>query len=592
MHISALRPRVPAHPSRLTARRSRLTPLRSRLSVAAAAALFIPAGISAQSALQTSRSQDGAVASAHPLATEAGVRMLELGGNAADAAVATAFAIAVVEPTMNSIGGRNQILIRLPDGTIRGIDATTQAPATYDPDTAPQGMYGYPVIGVPGAAAGLLRLHAELGSLPLATVMAPAIDYAENGYRLLPGEALREAFGADQSREFPATAAIYLKADGTPRNPGEMLVQKDYANTLRKIVAGGYDAFYKGEIAQKIAADMAAHGGAVTLQSLADYRAEDARIVRGSYRGYEIVGMDVPTAGVVVIQALQIMETFDPAGMTGAQWAAVKGQALGLAARELRGMGTDTAAARATSKAWAARQATQVKGPARSRPMDGTSTGTAPAAAWATAASPGELYLPVQPDDQGHTTHLTAADGNGMFVALTQTLGPNMGSSVVTEGLGFLYAATLGGYLGRVEPGERARSSISPMIVLKDGEPVLVLGAAGGGRIPPGIVQVISRIIDDGMTLADALAAPRVYMGGSTLEAETSPGIGWTPDQVGEMRALGLEVRENPGVGSFSRVHAIQYDPATKTWIGGADPDWEGSAQAPNRLRRPGGPAR
>ncbi|HKJ01223.1 MAG TPA: gamma-glutamyltransferase [Longimicrobiales bacterium] len=543
-----------------------------------------PTGVGAQSVLQTSRSHDGAVATAHPLATEAGVRMLELGGNAADAAVAAAFAIAVVEPAMNSIGGRNQILIRLPDGVIRGIDATTQAPATYDPDTAPQASYGYPVVGVPGAAAGLLRLHRELGSLPLATVMAPAIDYAANGYRLLPGEANREADEADQSREFPATAAIYLKPDGTPRDPGEMLVQKDYANTLREIAAGGADAFYKGDIARKIAADMQAHGGAVTLQSLAEYRAEDARIVRGSYRGYEIVGMDVPSAGVVCIQALQIMETFDPGSMTEAQWAAVKGQALGLAARELRGLGSDTAAARATSKAWARQQATRVRAPARARPMDPD----AMASAWAHAAADTPDHLPVGPDDQGHTTHLTVADGHGMFVALTQTLGPTMGSSVVTPGLGFLYAATLGGYLGRVEAGERARSSISPLLVLKDGEPVLALGAAGGGRIPPGIVQVISRIVDEGMTLSDALAAPRVYMSGSTLEAETSPGTGWTPGEVAEMRALGLEVRENPGVGSFSRVHAIQYDASSNTWIGGADPDWEGSAQAPDRPRPPG----
>jgi len=559
----------------------RMRTVLSPASFVTLAGLLVPTGVAAQSALQTSRSQDGAVATAHPLATEAGVRMLEMGGNAADAAVAAAFAIAVVEPTMNSIGGRNQILIRLPDGTVRGIDATTQAPATYDPDTAPQASYGYAVIGVPGAAAGLLRLHRELGSLPLATVMAPAIDYAENGYRLLPGEARREASGAEQSAEFPGTAAIYLKPDGTPRAPGEMLVQKDYAKTLRAIAAGGQDVFYRGEIAQKIAADMAAHGGAVTLESLADYRAEDGHIVRGWYRGYEIVGMDVPSAGVVAIQALHIMETFDPASMTEAQWAAVKGQALGLAARELRGMGTDTAAARATSKAWAERQAGRVRAPRR-RPMDAASAAPVPAAD----------FLPARPDDQGHTTHLTTADGSGMFVALTQTLGPSMGSSVVTPGLGFLYAATLGGYLGRVEPGERARSSISPLIVLKDGQPVLVLGAAGGGRIPPGIVQVISRVIDDGMTLAEALAAPRVYMGGSTLEVETSPGIGWTPDEVAEMRALGLEVRENPDVGSFSRVHAIQFDAATHTWIGGADPDWEGSAQAPDRLRQPVGPAR
>jgi len=524
------------------------------------------------------------VASAHPLATEAGVRMLELGGNAADAAVAAAFAIAVVEPSMNSIGGRNQILVRLPDGTIRGIDGTTQAPATYDPDTAPQADYGYAVVGVPGAAAGLLRLHRELGSLPLATVMAPAIDYAENGYRLLPGEARRQASGADQSAEFPATAAIYLKPDGSPRRPGEMLVQRDYAATLKLMAAGGHDAFYRGEIARKIAADMEAHGGAVTLESLEDYEAVDSKVVRGTYRGYDIVSLDVPSGGVITVQALQVMERFDPRSMTGAQWAAVKGQALGIAAGELRRMGTDTAAARATSKAWAARVAEQLKAPAGARRGDGAATASREAAPPA--------YLPLQPDDDGHTTHLTTADAEGMFVALTQTLGPGMGSSVVTPGLGFLYASTLGGYLGRTEPGERARSNISPTLVLKDGQVVLALGGAGGGRIPPGIVQVISRVIDDGMSLADALAAPRVYMGGGTLEAETTPGIGWTPEEVAEMRALGLTVRENPGVGSFSRVHAIQYDAAAGTWIGGADPDWEGSAQAPGRGRRPEGSER
>jgi gamma-glutamyltranspeptidase/glutathione hydrolase len=545
------------------------TPVRFAFALLLACALPLPA--QSQSVLQETRSHAGAVSSAHPLATEAGVRMLELGGNAADAAVATAFAIAVVEPTMNSIGGRNQILIRLPDGTVRGIDATTQAPDTYDPDTAPQASYGYAVIGIPGAAAGLLRLHKEYGKLPLATVMAPAIDYAENGYRVYPGEAAREASNAAHSAEFPGTAAIYLKPDGTPRMPGDMLVQKDYAKTLRAIAAGGADVFYRGEIAHEIADDMKAHGGAVTYESLANYKAEDGRIVRGSYRGYEIVGMDVPSAGVVAIQALQIMESFDPHSMTAAQWAAVKGQALGIAARELRGLGTDSAAARATSKEWAARMAARITAPGHPG-----------------APGQGLSPLPPAPDDHGHTTHMTAADGDGMYVSLTQTLGPNMGSSVVTPGLGFLYAATLGGYLGRVEPGERARSSICPLIVLKDGVPFLALGAAGGGRIPPGVVQVISRIVDDGMNLADALAAPRVYMAGSTLEAETTPGSGWTSEDVAQMRAMGLTVRENPGVGAFSRVHAVQFDATTKTWIGAADPDWEGSAQSPRAPRNGG----
>lgn len=594
------------------------TPVRPLL-LATAILVALPASALAQGALQVSRSDEGIVSSAHPLATEAGVRMLELGGNAADAAVAAGFAIAVVEPSMNSIGGRNQILVRLSDGTLLGIDGTTQAPATYDHDTAPQAEYGYAVVGVPGATAGLLRLHAEHGSLPLATVMEPAIDFAENGFRLLPLEALRQAFGAGRSREFPGTAAIYLRPDGNNRVPGEMLVQRDYAATLRAISAGGHDAFYRGEIARRMAEDLQANGSAVTLQSLAEYRAEDSRVVRGTYRGYEIVGLDVPSGGVIAIQALNVMEHFDPSSMSEAEWAAVKGQALGLAAGELRRMGTDSAAARAISKEWAAGLVGQIRAPAGARRVQ---VGSVPGAgarsegiqlaarsadrgpvlqngpaipggrATPGSGDPTPRYLPLQPDDQGHTTHLTTADGNGMMVALTQTLGPSMGSFVVTPGLGFLYASTLGGYLGRVEPGERARSNISPMMVLRGGVPVLALGGAGGGRIPPGVVQVISRIIDDGMDLPRALAAPRVYMGGATLEAETSPGTGWTPEQVDEMRRLGLDVRENPGVGSFARVHAVQFDASTRTWIGGADPDWEGSAQGPNRLRRPGGPPR
>jgi gamma-glutamyltranspeptidase/glutathione hydrolase len=310
---------------------------------------------------------------------------------------------------------------------------------------------------------------------------------------------------------------------------------------------------------------MRANGGALTLESLARYQALDARVVRGSYRGYELVGLDVPAAGVLCIQALQIMENFDPSQMTDAQWAAVTGQALGIASRELDALGTDTAAARATSKNWARNMSDRVNAPGH-QPSDGVHT-----------------PLPATPrqDEEGHTTHLTTADGNGMFVALTQTLGPTMGSSVVTPGLGFLYASTLGGYLGRIEPGERARSNISPFMVLKDGQPILMLGGAGGARIPSGVVQVISRIIDDHLSLVEALAAPRVHMSGGTLDAETTPGIGWKPEDLRLMRSLGLEVTENPREGAFSRIHAIQYDPQNRTWTGAADPDWEGSAQAP-----------
>lgn len=545
--------------------------LRAFPGVLFALLVTLPAPTFGQSVRQAGRSDAGMVATAHPLATEAGVRMLELGGNAADAATAAGFAIAVVEPTMNSIAGRNQILVRTPDGDLHGIDGTTQAPWDYDYDTAPQASYGYPVIGVPGALAGLIKLHTEHGSLPLETVMAPAIAYAENGFRVLPGDAARQLSGLSQAQEFPGTVDVYYKGNGTSHFAGDLLVQRDYANTLRKISQGGRDVFYEGEIAERMAADLGAHGSAVTLQAFKEYVAEDSRIVRGSYRGYDLIGMDVPAAGVLAIQALQIMENFDPSSMTEPEWFAITAQALRMASGELRVLGTDTAAARATSKQYAAGLAGEVLAPAQ-----------VPAGLHDPVAiieDRGDLY-------GGHTTHLSTADANGMFVALTQTLGPNMGSKVVTPGLGFLYASTLGGYLGPMEAGARARSNICPFIVMKDGEVVLVLGAAGGGMIPPAVVHAITRVIDFGMSLPEALAEPRVAGGRSgAFNAETSADIGWTAAELDEMRALGIEINPTPRPGAFGRVHGIQYDEATGTWIGAADPDWEGSARGPTIQR-------
>jgi hypothetical protein len=180
-----------------------------------------------------------------------------------------------------------------------------------------------------------------------------------------------------------------------------------------------------------------------------------------------------------------------------------------------------------------------------------------------------------------HTTHLSVADSTGMYVALTQTIGPNLGSRVMTPGLGFLYAATLGGYLGHMEPGERARSSISPLMVLQDGEPVLVLGAAGGARIISAVVQAVVRVVDQGMGLPEALAAARVHPIEGGIEMETSPGIGWGAQDIAEVVSWGMNVREVEREGAFGRIHGIWVDPATGEMVGVADPDWEGAAIAP-----------
>jgi gamma-glutamyltranspeptidase/glutathione hydrolase len=543
------------------------------------------------------------VAAAQPEATRAGVAMLEQGGNAADAAVAAGFAISVVEPTMNSIGGRNQILIRTARGEFAGIDGTTQAPMTYDPETAPQASYGYPTVGVPGALAGLLKLHAEHGTLPLATVMEPAIRLASSGFRVLPGEAMRQGMASEQVAEFTGSAAHFLKGDGSPQQAGDVFVQEDLANTLRAIRDQGRDVFYRGEIAQRMAEDIQANGGAVTLQSLGEYEAVDATVVRGSYRGYDLVGLFTPAAGATSIEILHILENFDMAAMDDVQWAALVGQAFRLAYEDYRAITGPGAAEQLTSKEWAAQRAAEIRVPegalARAAMAPGSEResvrGWAQGDEWveptrvaaamdrvdpASASPP-----PADPDawinEQHHTTHLTVADGNGMMVALTQTIGPNMGSKVATPGLGFLYAATLGGYLGDMEPGERARSFISPFMVMRDGEPFMAMGAAGGGRIPVAILNTLLRIIDQGMSLEDGLAAARVAPEEEGFQLETSPGIGWSPDVVTALEEQGWTVSTQDRSGAFGRVHAVRWDAQAGQWVGGADPDWEGSADGP-----------
>ncbi len=551
---------------------------------------------------QVATSDAGMVVAAQPLAAEAGAMILRAGGNAADAAVAAAFAISVVEPSMNSIGGRTQILVRRADGSMAGIDATTQAPAGYDPDTAPQASYGYPTVGVPGAVAGLARLLREEGTMTLAEVMAPAIELAAEGFALLPGEASRHLAGRGQLLEFEGSRNHFLTPSGETRAAGEIFRQPDLAATLRLIAEGGEDAFYHGPIADRIVADMEAHGGAVTAAALADYEALEAGIVRGSYRGFELVGTDTPASGAVTIGILHILEHFNVAALDDDSWAALVGMAIQRAfAERARPDANGRRPAKLdfmTDKAWAAEVAAGIEVPDAARVASapnhnpGEGYGVTPPAS-AAARAPQETAqptgapalghtLPGEASSNSHTTHLSTADGRGMFVALTQTIGPNLGSKVATPGLGFLHAATLGGYLGRMEPGERARSSISPLMVLQNGEPVLVLGAAGGARIISAVVQAVVRVVDHGMTLPDALAAPRVHPVEGGIAAETSPGIGWTPEVIAEIESWGIEVEEEEREGAFGRIHGIRIDPETGRMTGVADPDWEGAAIVPD----------
>lgn len=561
----------------------------------------LPVSEAMGSAAQVARSPAGMVSAGQPLAAAAGARMLDEGGNAVDAAVATAFALSVVEPSMSGLGGRAQILIRLPDGRHVGIDGTTQAPATYDPDTAERASYGYPTVGVPGVPAALLESLERYGSLDRAVVMAPAIALARDGFELLPGEAGRHAAEVDRIREIEGTRAVFLAEDGATRAAGERLTQPDLARTLELIAEGGADAFYRGPIAEEIVADMRANGGVVTAEALANYRAEVSEIVTGSYRGHDLVGLWLPSYGAITIEILQLLETLPMAEFDEDDWALALAEAIRVGYLDRPHQSSLDDAARLTSKEWAAERASMMRIPSAAAVV-GTGPavplgGAAASAPFRVAASNADLALsfavetPIAED--GHTTHLTTADAGGMVVALTQSLGPNMGSRVVTPGLGFLYAATLGGYLGRMEPGERARSHISPFMVERDGEPWLALGAAGGGRIPTAIVAVISRLIDRGMTLEDALRAPRIVPdtpGGrspgdaeapTSVAIEVGTGIGFQPEAVDALRDMGIEVEEIDRDGAFGRVHAVRWHADTGVWEGAADPDWEGVALAP-----------
>lgn len=514
---------------------------------------------------QEAFSKNGMVVTAHPLATRAGVEMLEKGGNAIDAAVAAGFALSVVESTMSGLGGRLQAIVRTNDGAVSGYDATTQAPLDYDQSTAKKASHGYPTIGVPGVVKGLITLLQEKGTLTLADVMEPAIRYAEKGYAVLPGEALRRASAVKTIKRYPGTSQYFLNGD-TTHLAGELFVQADLANTLRQIRDGGADVFYKGSIAQKILADMKVNGGYLDSISLASYQVMKSQIVTGDYRGFQLNGLWMPSYGAIVIEMLNIMENFPLQEVSEAEWGKLVYQANALAYEDRYKQDTMKNAGQLIEKEYAKRLAASLEEEA------------IPKAAFLnpSAAELPEAWLAVN----GHTTHLSAADKYGNVIALTQSLGPNMGSKVATPGLGFLYASTMGGYLGETKPGERASSHISPFIVTKDGKPYLVLGAAGGSMIVTAVVETISRFIDRDMDLREALAAGRVYASDSML-VETHLGSSWTKADINQFEAWGFPVKEIDRQGSFGRVHAIYYDAKTNTWQGEADPDWEGTAGAP-----------
>ncbi len=535
---------------------------------------------------QQAASAASMVATAHPLATNAAREVLANGGNAADAAVAAGFALAVAEPSMSNLGGRIQILVRSPDGRYQGYNGMTEVPSSYAAPDEPVSQ-GYGTIATPGVVAGLARLHSEHGSLPWSALLAEPARIAREGYSLLPGAAARHEIGLDKFKDNPGFQPVFIEEDGSAYDAGDLLKQPALARTISRLAEAGADDFYRGEIAQQIAADMAANGGYVSAEDLAAYEVLDGRYITTRYRGYDIHSLAAPAGGGLVVKALNILENFDVATLSDVQWAAVMNQALALTISSMADDPDELDLEHVADKAWAAEQAASIRVPLAT-----------PVAAMAVSSNSKEPRLTSATDwggshwgqDSHHTSHFTIADCDGRIVSITQTVGPLFGAKVITPQLGFVYAATMGSYLSAANqmPGLRPRTTIAPTVVTRDGEVVLALGAAGGIRILSAIAQTISRHVDQGHEPVTAVALPRVHPVREKAESgesityaekinlEMTPERGWPIAVADALKTAGFEVTPVERHASFGRVHLVAR--TGDAWQGVADLDWEGTA--------------
>jgi len=480
-------------------------------------------------------------------AMQAGLSILQRGGNAIDAAAATAFALMVTDPAMCSVGGRSQILVHLSDGTFIGIDGATQAPLRVD-EPANIG-HGYRTVPMPGSPAALEKMVREYGTLPLADVLEPAIRLAEEGFAIK--QDLHDHFRryAETLQLYPGTRGHFFKPDGTPYSVGDSFRQPALASTLRLLAEQGAGALYRGELAQSFVADMERNGGLVRHDDLERYRPRDGEIVEGEYRGRRVVSRGGNCDGASVVEMLQILEHFD----VGA-YASDDPEYIHLMAQVLYLGNADEYLPdwQQVSKALAGR---------RLREIDMTTA----------------LPVPVPPGGalDGETNNLSVVDAYGNAVAITQSIGPTFGSKAASPELGFFYAYSYDMNDDPI-PYQREKTSQSPTMVLQSDEPFIVVGAAGSSRIPGSIVRAIVNVVDRGMTLGDALAARRWFLYENELRIEVT---GLSESTQAALNDYGYALRPYDGMDPyFASVHAVMVDRSAGVLYGAADPRDFGAA--------------
>ena len=543
------------------------------------------------------------VVSAQIDASRAGLMMLEQGGNAIDAAVATAFALSVTKPFSSGLGGGAFILIRLASGEVIALDARETAPAAasrnmYVAEGVPEraSVHGPLAVATPGLVAGLAEALERWGTLSLAQVIAPSIVLAREGYEIGPYHArMLRAMGRRLSAErFPETYRIQF-AGGEPIDVGWRLVQKDLATSLETIAAGGPDAFYIGSLAKAIVGEVEKRGGILTAEDLAQYKVVTREPVAGTYRGLEVHSYPPPSSGgAVLLQVLNILEGFDLAAKGAGSSASLHiiGEAMKLAfADRAAYMGdsdfVDVPIARLTSKEYAAEQRARLNPPWWKRSPGGwfgTGNGVDGETALVVKA-PG-----LEQNDSG-TSHLSAIDAAGNAVAITKTINTPFGSGITVPGTGILLNNEMDDFAiapdspnsyglidtkgaNAIAPFKRPLSSMSPTILVKDGKPFMVSGSPGGPRIITTTLLTILNVVDYGMNIQEAVSAPRFHHQWvpNVLMVEPETPI----DVIEGLRARGHEVKISTR--RWSSAQSIHIDPESNLRTGGSDPRTDGEA--------------
>jgi len=546
------------------------------------------------------------VVSVHELASGAGVEVMQAGGNAVDAAVATGFALAVVHPQAGNIGGGGFMLIHMADGKEHFLDYREKAPAAATANMfldahgnviENASVIGYKAISVPGSVAGLVYAERKYGKLTIAQVIAPAIKLARDGFPLAFDDA---ADFHDQHLARFADSSRIFQRDAHPYQPGDIFRQPELARTLERI-AKNPDDFYHGAIAQELAAAMQKGGGLLTTGDLAHYEVKEREPIRGAYRGYEVVSAPPPSSGgVALLEILNILEGYDfaKAGNRSAQ-------AVHLTAEAFRRTYFDRAEFLGDpdfSKIPVAQLIDKKYGAAWRESIDPAHASLSKDLRRPSVFNELEQYaaLHPQPDEARepeHTTHYSVVDAEGNAVSVTTTLNDRFGSRVTAEGLGFLLNDEMDDFTSKpgtpnlyglvqgpanaIAPDKRPLSAMTPTMVLKNGKLFLVLGSPGGSRIITTVANILMGVVDYGMNIQEAVNAPRFHH--QWLPDVLRLEQWFSPDTVNLLRQMGHKIEFGVSGGGtwapyWSDGECIAIDQMTGERLGASDERNNGKA--------------